>query len=696
MRPWTSVVDAVRRTVRYKLLVLVLFPILLALPVALALAVYWGERFGSDQLFIKVSTDLSVGHDVFERAQRDYLDTLARLAESYNFRTDFEREDDVALKRDLKRVAVRSGFTFLHLTDRQGRRMLADGGSSRPSGLVERALLGEPAVGIEIFSAADLAGEDPALAEKVRLRLVPTARAEPTLREVEDRAMVIRAVYPVRDANENVRAVLDGGMVLNRNFSFVDSIRDLVYGPGNLPARSIGAVTVFLDDVRISTNVPLSSGERTLGTRVSREVREQVLGRGENWIDRSFVVNDWYISAYEPIKDVNGARVGMLYAGFLEAPFRRELFKAMTALVLLFLALASVTAVVAVAGARSIFKPLEAMMRVVKATRAGEERRIGPVRSQDEIGELARGFDAMLDLLRDRNQQIRESAESLERKVEQRTAQLKRRNAELERTVRLLRETRRQLVMAEKLAGLGELTAGMAHEINNPMAVILGNLDLLVQELGPAAEPVRQEVDLIIEQVYRVRDIIESLLRFARPSEYAGSLNTLDVNQVLTDSLKLVSHLTRKAGIEVRLDLSATRQVRIGLQDLQQVVVNLLVNAAHVLEETGGVIRLSSRDWEDKGVVLGVGDTGPGIRADLAEKVFSPFFSTKPVGQGTGLGLSISYALIRRYGGNITLESSPGAGTELLVWLLAEPEPGEEDTALAEQLRLIGSGGGTA
>lgn len=691
MSVWGRICGAVRRNVRYKLLVLVLFPILLALPVALALAVFWGGRFGYDQLFVKVNTDLSVAHDVFRRAQDDYLDILSRLAESYRLHKDLTRGDGRSLVRELQRIQARHGFAFLRLSDLQGHRLFEpDAGPAPPAALFDRATLGDPAVGIEILQADDLAREAPALADQVRLPLVPTPRAGATLREVETRAMVIRALYPVRDANDNVRAVLDGGVILNGNLAFVDSIRDLVYGPGSLPDGSVGTVTVFLDDVRISTNVARQTGERALGTRVSEEVRDQVLERGEIWIDRAFVVNDWYISAYEPIRDLSGNRVGMLYAGFLEAPFRQDLTKAVVTLVLLFLILGLITASLAVFGAKSIFRPLEAMSGVVEATRAGRDRRVGRIASEDEIGDLAREFDAMMDLLRERNRQIREAADSLELKVEHRTAELERRNQELERTVRLLRETRQQLVMAEKLAALGELTAGMAHEINNPMAVILGNLDVLTQELGERAEPVRQEIDLIIEQVYRVRDIIDSLLRYARPGDYAGWVETLDVNDLLRDTLKLVDHLVREGEIEVRLDLAATCPVRIGLQDLQQVMVNLLVNAVHAIGDSSGIIRVSSRDWDGKGVALAVSDNGPGIPEALREKVFTPFFSTKDTGAGTGLGLSISYGLVRRYGGNITLESAPGEGTELCVWLLSEPEISDDDTALAEQLRLIG------
>jgi len=695
MRICAGLLGAVHTTVRYKLLVLALLPILLALPVTLVLALHWGERFGYDQLFIKVSTDLSVAQDVFERTQQDYLDALARLAESHRFHTSLIRDDDRDLARQVARVRRARGFSFLHLVDRQGRltTRYGVGSRSRPSALLERALLGEPSVGIEIFSAADLAAENEALPGRVRLPLVSTAHALPTGRTLEERAMVIRALYPVRDANDNVRGVLDGGVILNRNIQVVDTIRDLVYGPGSLPRDSIGTVTLFLDDVRISTNVPRARGERALGTRVSREVREQVLDWGEPWIDRAFVVNDWYISAYQPILDVAGRRVGMLYAGFLELPFRRDLHQALIILVGLFLFLALVTVLLALAGAKSIFKPLESMSAVVGATRAGEERRIGPVASQDEIGTLAREFDAMLDLLGKRNLQIREAADSLELKVQSRTAELSRRNAQLEQTIQLLRETRRQLVEAEKLAALGEFTAGMAHEINNPMAVILGNLDVLTQELGEAIAPVQGEIDFMVEQVYRVRDIIDNLLQYARPSDPADLQEPLDLNELVQDSLKLVGHLIRKGQIQIRLDLCATRRLRMGRQDLRQVLVNLLVNATHAIGGGPGTVWIETRDWDDQGGRISVRDDGPGIDPKILDKIFTPFFSTKEVGQGTGLGLSLSYALVRHYGGSLTVQSRPGEGAEFCVWLPQEPQAGADDIALAAQLRWSATGG---
>lgn len=529
---------AIQTSLRYKLLALVLFPVLMVMPITLGLAIYWSKSFSYEQLLMKVRTDLAVAHDVFTQLQRDYLGRLGNLAQSYRFRKGFEAGDWRSVQAQIDALRHTGRFDFLHLTGRNGRWLAQpEAGTSKYSMLSSWALRGEPAVGVEVFSSADLQREDEALAQRVRLRLVPTRRALPTRRAEEDRAMVVRAIYPVRDAQGKVVALLDGGVLLNGNFRFVDAIRDLVYGPGSLPEGSWGTVTVFLDDVRISTNVPLKRGERALGTRVSREVRDKVLQQGAVWVDRAFVVNGWYVSAYEPIRDVEGQRVGMLYAGFLEAPFRSAVFQALGVLILMFVAVMALSAVVAIRGARSIFQPIEAMTQVVRATRSGHERRIGVVTSRDEIGELARQFDRMLDELQERNQQIGHAAEVLEVKVAERTRELREKNERLEKTIALLRQTRRRLVTAEKLAAVGELTAGIAHEINNPIAVMLGNMDVLIDELGEHARPLKTEIDLIIEQIYRIRAIVDKLLQYSRPSEYAGYVEEVDVNRLIEDTL---------------------------------------------------------------------------------------------------------------------------------------------------------------
>ncbi|MDJ0739224.1 MAG: cache domain-containing protein [Gammaproteobacteria bacterium] len=663
----------IRSSVRHKLLALALLPVAIVLPIALAGLTAWGASFTYEQLYIKVNTDLAVAHDLFMRIQQDHRNHLARLGESYAFRDAIARGDIDAVNAQVDRLKDSAGFNFL--------RVVAVGDS-------EGARWRDGGVGIEILGPDALRAIDERLVDAVRLPLVQTRRARPTERRVEDRAMVIRARHPVSDSDGQVRFVLDGGVLLNNNFTFVDAIRDLVYGPGSLPAGSIGTVTVFLDEVRISTNVPRVAGTRALGTRVSDEVSRAVLDNGEKWINRAFVVNDWYISAYEPIIDIDGKRVGILYAGYLEAPFRAALWQTLGLVLLLLFGLLALYAVLAIRGAKSIFRPVERMSRVIRATRLGEAQRVGAVDSQDELAELAREFDAMLDRLEGHAADMQKWAEQLEDKVTERTAELQRRNDELQRTITVLRDTRRQLVTAEKLAALGELTAGVAHEINNPTQVMLGNLDVLMAELGARLDPVRGEVNLVIEQIYRIQAIIEKLLKYARPGEYAGYLAEVDVNQVVNDTVALVSHMRKHKTFEITLDLQATLPVTINTQELQQVLVNLISNAVHALPERGGRVRLSTQDWETRGACIIVADNGSGLSQDQCSRIFNPFYSTKPEGQGTGLGLSVSYGLIRRYGGNLTVSSTPGAGSEFRVWLLTEPTLIEDAETIAEQLQV--------
>ena len=293
----------------------------------------------------------------------------------------------------------------------------------------------------------------------------------------------------------------------------------------------------------------------------------------------------------------------------------------------------------------------------------------------------------MLDLLQERSEQIQEWASHLEIKVAERTAELERKNHDLLKTIDVLRKTREQLVLAEKMAALGELTAGVAHEINNPAQVILGNLDVVIEATGPHLQPVGEEVELIIQQVYRIQDIINNLLQYARPGEYSGYLEKVDVNTVINNTVKLLQHMRNSYSFELELDLEAGRNVRINQQELEQVLVNLMVNAIHAANSETGKVCVASRDWGEKGVVILIKDNGPGMDEEQISRIFNPFYSTKQQGEGTGLGLSLSYGLIRRYGGNITVKSTPGSGAEFYVWLLTQPVLVGDEETISEQLQ---------
>jgi len=321
--------------------------------------------------------------------------------------------------------------------------------------------------------------------------------------------------------------------------------------------------------------------------------------------------------------------------------------------------------------ARSIFRPLEQMNQTMQRVEDGDTgARVGLVTARDEIGALAGHLDELLDVIDEKTRALQRWAEELDAKVVERTQELAQSNASLQ-------QAQQQLVKSEKLAAIGQLTASVAHEINNPIAVIQGNLDLMRETLGAQATPVRAELTLLDQQVERMRLIVTQLLQYARPTEYAGYVEAVDVNQTLENSLVLVAHLLARTRIEVERDLQATARAGVNRQELQQVVINLMINALQAMPE-GGRLRLRTRNREDgkTGVLLEISDSGPGLSERVKERLFRPFFTTK--NDGNGLGLWISVGLVERYGGSIEGVNRRELGEEadgavFRVWLLTEP-----------------------
>jgi two-component system NtrC family sensor kinase len=655
-----NILGHLRTSVRTNLLALALLPLLLALPTLLVLAIYWGHAYYDRLLTFKVNSDLAVADQYFHRVVERVGKQTSGLAQSHILVTHIveQRGDTLKALLEKKRTELQLDFLRLHPATQQ---------TFEPQWpLLRHAFGGEPATGIEIFSSEQLAAVGINPLGDAYLPLVPTANATPTSRTVETRGMIIHTAAPVLDDDGKLIGVLEGGMLLNQNLDFVDDINALIYRPDTLLEGSHGTATLFLDDVRIATNVRLFEGQRALGTRVSQSVRDLVLGQGKTWYDRAFVVNDWYISAYEPIKNSRNEAIGMLYVGYLEQPYKDIMLAAVITIILIFTAIGMGGGWLAWRWARTIFKPLEQMNSTISEVESGDmNARTGAIDSDNEIGRVAKHLDKLLDLLNQRNAELNAWASELDQKVAERTHSLQQANEKLH-------DTQRQLVMAEKLAAIGEITASVAHEINNPAAVIQGNLDVLREVLGKHAKPVAGEIKLIDQQVNRIQTMVTKLLQFARPTEYAGYIETVDVNALLDDCLILVRHHLNRAQVAVVKDEAALRTATINRNELQQVLINLIVNALHAMPQ-GGTLTLATRDWGDKGVSITVSDTGTGIPAENLDRIFDPFYTTKK-GEGTGLGLSISYTLVARYGGSITVESDIGKGASFTVMLLGETE----------------------
>ncbi|NHQ74286.1 HAMP domain-containing protein [Roseovarius gahaiensis] len=618
----------------------------------------WAGKI-DDILITKVNGDLTIADQYLQRLLDTSGERMAALADSVALRDVLG--NDAARQALLDQQRVQLGLDFLYLTD----------GITGPDGftpgdwpVVRHAMSGHWRSAVDILGAEHLNALHPGLAARAAIPLVDTRAAVPTDRTVETRGMIIHSAAPVR-LPDGTRGALVGGRLLNRNLDFIDTINGLVYREQSLPNGSQGTATLFLEDVRVSTNVRLFENVRALGTRVSAEVRARVLDEGQVWLDRAFVVNDWYISAYEPITDSRGARVGMLYVGFLETPFQAAKTNAILTAVGFFLLIALVSVPIFLSWAGRIFLPLERMTQTIARVEAGDmSARNAPEADSGEISQVAGHLDTLLDQVQERDRQLRDWAERLERKVAERTRDLQEANRQLELTTE-------QLVMSEKLAAVGEITASVAHEINNPIAVIQGNLEVARAMLAEEADKVHTEFSLIDDQVYRISAIVSKLLQFAKPEEYSDASNILAAGDVVRDCLVLTRHQTEVSGIEIATDLQGEANVRMARTELQQVLVNLILNAVQAMPQ-GGVLTVRVADMQDS-VTITVEDTGHGIAPEAQKRIFDPFFTTKQA-EGTGLGLSISQRLVTRTGGTLEVHSIEGQGSRFVVTLPSAQE----------------------
>ncbi len=645
------------KSVRLRVLILALLPLIVLMPLFLVLVMARWSADYDDVLIAKVESDLRIAEQYLGQILVGTGSGVMAVSDSTAFKA-VTQQGDAAVLAYLEQARARLSLDFLfHLP--QGQTLEA----STHWPVIANASAGILDTQIDILSNADLEALSPALRDQASLPLIATEAAVPTARTVEDRGMVVHSAAPV--TVPGYEGVLVGGILLNRNLQFIDTINALVYqsNEDGTPNRQ-GTATLFLEDVRVSTNVRLFEDVRALGTRVSAVVRAAVLDEGLTWLNRAFVVNDWYISGYLPITDSFGTRVGMLYVGFLEAPYQAAKNEAFWVVLAAFVAVVALTTPLFLFLAKGIFSPLERMTRTMSRVESGNlAARIGTVGSKDEISQVAKHLDKLLDQVQERDQALRTWGNELEERVDKRTAQLHAANKKLE-------DTMQQLVMSEKLASIGEITAGVAHEINNPVAVIQGNVDVIRESLGERAASVETELNLVDRQIVRIGAMVGKLLQFARPGEFGDFSESVDIGPLVTDSLVLINHQYSKQDIKVDCDLRAIGQVRIDPGEFQQVIINLIINAVQSMGDSG-TLTIASRDQPRDGVdglILTVADTGPGIKAEHLNTVFDPFLTTKSA-EGTGLGLSISQTIIQNAGGLITAGNQSEGGAVFTVWL---------------------------
>jgi two-component system NtrC family sensor kinase len=492
----------------------------------------------------------------------------------------------------------------------------------------------QPLTGTVLFSRERLLVEGSDLADRARFTLVPTPAARPTEERIRCEGMVVAAAVPVVDAQGKLLAVLYGGDLLNRRHEIVDAIKQQVFPHEVYKGKAIGTVTIFEGDLRISTNVTMDDGQRAVGTRLSESVAEEVLDRGGRWAAPAFVVNDWYITAYEPICDPAEKIIGVLYVGLLQAPFAHQRSVISAVFLAIVVAATAASLVLLFVANELVLRPIRSVVAMAQKVIGGDlSARVG-LRPPGEMGVLCRAVDSMAHAV-----------------------------AEREELLKLA--TQQQIGRSEQLASVGRLAAGVAHEINNPLTGVLAFADML-REKENMDEQDRQDLDLIIRETVRAREIVRGLLDFAR--ETPSRKTHLNVNDVIRETMRLLGKREAFQNVVIVEDLADDLPpVNGDRNQLQQVLINLSLNACEAMP-SGGTLLVSTSAAHGR-ILVTVTDTGCGIKRTQLDQIFEPFFTTKPVGKGTGLGLSVSYGIVQQHGGTLEVESQEGKGSTFTIAL---------------------------
>jgi two-component system NtrC family sensor kinase len=590
-----------------------------------------------------VRNDLNAARELF-RGRLTHISDVTRLtADKYLVKTALLIGNRDVIATELTRTREAEGLDLLTITDATGTVLFR---ASNPAIFGDNRVHDEllaavgttktPVAAVAIMPAAELRRESPLLAGRAHLTLIDTPRARPRTEAEETAGMVLMAASPILAPQGGVIGFLYGGVLLNKNFQIVDKIKQTVFEDVRYSGRDVGTTTIFQDDVRIATNVLNTDGSRAIGTRAAADVYDRVVLEGKPWIGRAYVVNDWYITAYEPLKSLGGKTIGMLYVGVLEQKYADIRRRTVAGFLSISLAGTLIAMIASFLISGRVSATIRQMVGASKEVASGHLDARVNIRTNDEFQELANAFNTMASSLQTRDQQLKDYA-------------------------------RTKIQESERLAITGQLAAGVAHELNNPLQGIVTYSHLLLEKL-PADAPMRGSVQKIVNQADRCREIIRGLLDFSRPRK--PHVRLANANTILQDCLGLIENQALFHNIRVVRNLCADLPpVLADPFQMQEVFMNLLINAAEAMDGVGQLTVTTLADPIDHAVRVELADTGHGIAQEDLGKIFDPFFTTKGPGHGTGLGLAISLGIVKEHQGTLSVRSEVGKGTTFAVSL---------------------------
>ena len=596
----------------------VLLPVVLSMGLALGLTVWTVNHRLTQQFEVDAARTLATAEDVFRNSQkirtRSLLERYRNLPKEPRYKAVFQAADPPTIRH-----------LFAELLGEQGADVICF--TSDKLELVAGARR-DPTISMNLLETASAAPVRKAVGGE---ESVATVR-------VGDRLFDVIAI-PVAGVGENLIGALTIGMELGeaaaREFNRLPRSQIVLLADGRVVASTLPRPESNQSIVALLREPPGPAGPLDAPGTV-----RQLLLEGEHY----------FCSAGRFDSGNEGKDLGYLLLWSYEQPLRALEATRRVLVVVSLLGILGATAIIWLFVRRAT-RPLLELRTLADAVGRGDFSRRAAVATRDECGQLAAGFNRMTENLRTSREQ-------------------------LEETVARLKTTQAQLVQSEKLSGIGQFVAGVAHELNNPLTVVLGFSELLQGRNADAEQ--RAELAMIYNSAQRCHRIVQSLLSFAR--RHAPERKHVCLNQLLQSVLEFLAYELRTSNIAVvtRFDPHLPA-ASVDPHQLQQVFLNLINNARQAIEahQPNGCVTIITESSEPN-IRITIQDDGPGIAPENLSKIFDPFFTTKEVGKGTGLGLSLCYGILQEHGGTIVPRSRPGEGAAFLIELpscRAEEDP---------------------
>ncbi|HTY35840.1 MAG TPA: cache domain-containing protein [Bacteroidota bacterium] len=622
-----------------------------------------------DETQLRVQMDLNSARTIYRDQGVELQMKLNQISQQKVVRVSLiGRHQDVQTVARLEELRRQYGLDFLRVVGLEegaptGRaRSLQSLAHMKEDLVIRNALAGTGTYGAMIFDTEDLRQASPELAARAHVEIAPTEHSVPGIREAEERAMVLESAIPLAGPDGKVAGALCGGILLNHRSSLVDEIQRSVFGDARFENKPAGTVTVFLRDVGVATSVTRADSGREIGSRVTADAYRTVLERGERFSARTRVGSDWYLSAFDPIRDPSGEVIGMLGVGLLEdkyLDFRSNLVREFILIGIVALALSIGSAHYC---STRIRRPLLQLVDATRKISSGQlDTRVSAVQGGKEAVELAQAFNSMAESLERHDQNLNKVAKRLQQAYEE---------------------------SDEKNQAYLEMLGFVTHELKSPLASIVFALGSLREGLlGPLNAPQEATLKACSTSADYLNATIGNFLNLSRveEGEIKLKLRRVHLRQDVVDHVtELLRDMAADNQMQIRCTIPAELTIVCDPGLIMSVFQNLVSNAIKYGKH-GAEIFISVKTDNEAGLhTFAVYNEGQGFNIEERSKLFTKFsrFTAENYGtkSGTGLGLFVTKNIVERHGGTIFADSMPGWWARFTFTLPVEiPIPAQEE-----------------